>query len=200
MCGEVKPAPRELSEPLGEQDEVTEAVVPVTEPLAAVAVRGEAPEEVQDVGFGRRDEIGLLLPVAGRQHAGDRRVGQAHGVPVVRGCQPPGRPLAALQRGAQRPANAAGELLAHKLPDGGRQAVAQELRGDGQVRRNVRGAEVDGDGLLLEVDELPVMRGHDPGGLRADCADGRLQRRNKPAPAFEAFGQGQRPQAAAPAG
>jgi hypothetical protein len=160
-----------LTEEFGEHDVVAEAVVPVAEAFGAVAVGGEAFEEVSGVEFGGGDEEGAGVAVGDFFEGGAGDAGEADGVPVhFGGLPPPGGLLAgiAFEGGSD---DAAIEVVGDQGAGVGVEFVAEHVEGGGEVPAECGGGEFDVDGGAVEVGELRIVGGEDPGGFGAEGVD-----------------------------
>ena len=122
-----------LADGFGQHGETAEAVAPVAEPLGAEACGREAAAEALDVLLGRGDEEGASLRALDHRQRRAGHAGQAHGVPVARGLQPPRARLAPGDHALEGPEHPPLELVADELPGGWAELGAEPVVGGGHV-------------------------------------------------------------------
>ena len=172
-----------LLDRFGQHHIMPETVVPITHALGAISVGRVSIERVLAVFFGRGGEKRPALGRSDGCQGRARNAGQAHRIPIHLGRKPPHRRLARGDQAGKRGKSPPLQFVGDAFPDVRAEPVAQPIGRCGQVPGIAGRIQIDFDDLALEISEVAVMCGKDPGFLAADRSD-RLFDAGKKRPRF----------------
>ena len=157
---------------------MSETIVPVAQAFGAVAVGGNAFEEILAVLLRGRDKEGPALTILEGRGGGDGHPGQADRVPVVRHFQPVFPRLAVKDHTREGLEDPPLQFAVQESPRFLRQLVPQPVIHRRQVGADGRGKQIDLEGGPVEHRQAAVMGGQDPTFL---CQEGRAGSHRWPA-------------------